>query len=83
MTEQGLQRVGRGNVASGSGQMPGVATPLAVTALTANPVGLIVGGGAAMYRYQTGEDTIEAAAKRTADEIAAKIRPKFEEQGWI
>jgi hypothetical protein len=43
----------------------------------------LVDGGAAAYRYGTGEDTIEAAGKRTADEIAAKLRPKFQEQGWI
>jgi hypothetical protein len=63
--------------------MPGLAAPLAVTALTANPIGLLVSGGGAAYRYGTGEDTIEAAGKRTADEIAAKLRPKFQEQGWI
>jgi hypothetical protein len=83
MTDQGLVRLGSGNLASGGGKTPGLAAPMLVAAATANPVGLIVGGGAKLYQYETGSDTIQAEAKRTADEIAAKLRPKFEEQGWI
>jgi hypothetical protein len=83
MSERGLVRVGRGDLASGSGEMPGVAAPLVVSAARHSPIGLIVGGGAKLYQYETGSDTIEAEAKRTADEIAEKIRPKFHEQGWI
>ena len=63
--------------------MPGVAAPLAVLAATANPIGLVVGGTAKLYGEGSGSDTIEGAAKRTADEIAAQLRPTAEEQGWI
>ena len=52
-------------------------------AVTANPIGLVVGGGAKLYGEGTGSDTIEGAAKRTADEIAAQLRTAAEEQGWI
>jgi hypothetical protein len=92
MTQQGLQRVGPGSVATGTtvGSGSSVATgggataaPLAVAVLVANPPGGVVATGATAYRYQAGEATVETAAKRTADEIAAKFRPKFEEQGWI
>ena len=83
MTAQGLRLLGSGEVASGGGKMPGVAVPLAVLAATANPIGLVVGGGAKLYGEATGSDTIEGAAERTADEIAAQLKTAAEEQGWI
>jgi hypothetical protein len=83
MTRQGLRLLGSGEVRSGGGEMPGVAVPAAVLAATANPIGLVVGGGAKLYGEATGSDTIEGAAKRTADEIAAQLRTAAEEQGWI
>jgi hypothetical protein len=63
--------------------MPGVAAPLAVLAATANPIGLVVGGAVKATGEVTGSDTIEGAAKRTADEIAAQLKTAAEEQGWI
>jgi hypothetical protein len=57
--------------------------PLAVTAATANPVGLIVGGAVKVGGEVTGEDTIKGAAKRTATAISGQLRVKFQEQGWI
>ena len=83
MTAQGLRLLGSGEVRSGGGKMPGVAVPLAVLAATANPIGLVVGGGAKLYGEATGADTIEGAAKRTADEIAAQLRTAAQEQGWV
>ena len=82
-TAAGLRLLGRGEVSSAGGGMPGVAVPLAVLAATANPIGLAVGGTAKLYGEATGSDTIEGAAKRTADEIAAQLRTAAEEQGWI
>ena len=64
MTAQGLRLLGSGEVRSGGGAMPGVAVPLAVLAATANPIGLVVGGGAKLYgrrREATGSDTIEGS----------------------
>jgi hypothetical protein len=83
MTEAGLRRLGRGEVDSGSGKMPGMIAPIAVTAATHNPIGLVVMGGVKLHERATGADTIEGAAERTADAIAAQIRPQFEKQGWI
>ena len=82
-TAAGLRLLGSGEVSSAGGGLPGVAAPLAVLAVTANPIGLVVGGGAKLYGEATGSDTIEGAAKRTADEIAAQLRTAAEEQGWI
>jgi Domain of unknown function (DUF4410) len=83
MTAQGLRLLGSGEVKSGGGEMPGMVAPLAVVAATANPVGLVVGGAVKLYGESTGSDTIEGAAKRTADEISAQLRKAAEEQGWI
>jgi hypothetical protein len=83
MTADGLRPLGRGEVRSGGGELPGMVLPLAVVAATANPIGLVVGGAVKATGEATGSDTIEGAARRTAKEIAAQIRTVAEEQGWI
>jgi hypothetical protein len=83
MTAEGLRLLGSGEVGSGGGKMPGIAAPLAVLAATANPIGLVVGGAAKLYGEESGSDTIEGVAKRTADEITAQLRTVAEKQGWI
>jgi hypothetical protein len=83
MTAQGLRPLGGGAVRSGGGELPGMVLPLAVVAATANPIGLVVGGAVKATGEATGSDTIEGAAKRTADEIAAQLKTTAEEQGWI
>ena len=83
MTAQGLRLLGSGEVESAGGKMPGMAAPVAVLAATANPIGLVVGGAAKLYGEGTDSDTIEGAAERTADEIAAQLRTAAEEQDWI
>ena len=82
-TAAGLRLLGSGEVSSEGGGMPGVAVPLAVLAATANPIGLVVGGGAKLYGEGSDSETIEGAAERTADEIAAQLKTAAEEQGWI
>lgn len=83
MTAGGLRALGTGQVDAGSGKMPGAAVPLVVTAITANPIGLAVGGAAKAYGELSGSETIDGAAERTAQEIADKIRITAERQGWI
>jgi hypothetical protein len=56
---------------------------VAALIVTGNPVGLIVGGGAKAYGEYSGSSKIEGRAKAIAKEIAEKIKPKFQEQGWI
>jgi hypothetical protein len=58
---------------------------LGVVALiaTANPAGLIIGGGIKAYGEYSGSAKVEGRAKETAKAIAEKIKPKFQEQGWI
>jgi hypothetical protein len=83
MTATGLRRLGGGTTDSGSGKMPGMVAPLAVFAATANPIGLVVVGAMKVREMRTGSNTIEAAAKRTADEVAARLKVAAQKQGWI
>ena len=83
MTAEGLRRLGRGEIRSEGGKLPGIVLPAAVLAATANPIGLVVGGTAKATGEVTGSETIEGAAERTADKIAAQLRTAAEEQGWI
>jgi hypothetical protein len=83
VTAQGLRKLGSGTVHSGGGKTPGGAVGVAALIVTGNPVGLIVGGGAKAYGEYSGSSKIEGRAKATAKEIADKIRPRFEQQGWI
>jgi len=83
MTAQGLRKLGSGTVDSGGGKTPGGAVGVAALIVTGNPVGLIVGGGAKAYGEYSGSSKIEGRAKAIAKEIAEKIKPKFQQQGWI
>ena len=83
MTDRGLRRLGSGVVDSDTGKAPGVAAPLAVALATGNPIGLIVSTAAKTEGQISGRTTIEGAAKRTADDIAAQLRGEFQKQGWI
>jgi Domain of unknown function (DUF4410) len=80
MTAQGLRPLGRGEIRSEGGKLPGMVLPAAVLAATASPIGLIVGGTAKATGEVTGSETIEGAAERTADEIAAQLRTAAERQ---
>jgi hypothetical protein len=83
MTTEGLRPLGRGQIRSEGGELPGMIVPLAVVAATASPIGLIVGGTAKATSELTGSETIEGAAERTATEIAAQLKTAAEEQDWI
>jgi hypothetical protein len=83
MTAGGLRPLGRSQIRSEGGELPGMIVPLAVVAATASPIGLIVGGTAKATGEVTGSETIEGAAERTAKEIAAQLKTAAEEQDWI
>ena len=83
VTAQGLRKLGSGKAESGGGKTPGGAVGVAALIVTGNPVGLIVGGGAKAYGEYSGSAKVEGRAKETAKLIAEKIKPKFQEQGWI
>lgn len=83
VTAQGLRKLGSGTSQSGGSKTPGSAVGVVGLIATANPVGLIVGTGAKAYGEYSGSSKIEGRAKATAKEIADKLRPRFQQQGWI
>jgi hypothetical protein len=82
VTPQGLGKLGSGTVDSVGNQTPGAAVGVVAGLIaTGNPAGLIVSSG--MKLYGEGSSTLEGRAAATAKEIAAQIRPRFQQQGWI
>lgn len=79
-----LVKLGSGTLDAGGGTpTPGLAVPALVTVATANPIGLVIGGGAKLAGEVSGRDTIEGVAKRTAEQIVDELEVKLREQGWI
>jgi hypothetical protein len=83
MTATGLRLLGSGRIQSGSSKTPGASMGAAGWLITGNPIGLIVGGGMKIYGEASGSAKIEGRAKATAKEIAAVLKKRFKEQGWI
>lgn len=83
MTAHGLRQLGSGGLSSGGNKTPGLMVPAAVAIATANPIGIAVVGGAKIYGAVSGRSGLEGRAKATADEIAAQLKVRFQERGWI
>src|SRR5262249_24280323 len=83
MTPQGLRKLGSGTLSSSGGKTPGVVVAAAVAIATGNPIGLIVVGGAKLYGEASGRNALEGRAKATSDEMAAQLRIRFQDRGWI
>lgn len=83
VTPQGLRKLGSGTVESGGNESPGAALPAAVAIASGNPIGLIVTSGLKIYGEESGRSTVEGRAKQTADEIAARLKIRFQQEGWI
>ena len=83
VTPQGLRKLGSGTLTSSGNKTPGLMVPAAVAIATANPVGLIVVGGAKLYGAASGRSGLEGRAKSTADEIAVQLKIRFQDRGWI
>lgn len=83
VTAHGLRKLGGGKVKSGGSETPGAALGVVGLVATANPVGLIVGTGVKVHGEVTGGSKLEGRAKEAAKEIAEKVKPRFQQQGWI
>ena len=83
VTPQGWRKLGSGTLTSSGNKTPGMVVPAAVAIATANPIGLIVVGGAKMYGEASGRSGLEGRAKATADAIADELKVRFQDRGWI
>jgi len=82
-TDKGRRRLGEGEISSAGSKGPGEALPLAMAVASGNPIGLIVSSAAKVEGEASGTSTVEGSAKRTAQEIAEKLRAAAQRQGWI
>ena len=83
MTPQGMRRLGSGSGVAGGNTTPGGVMGVAGLVATGNPAGLIVTSGMKASGEVSGSSTLEGRAKDTAKEIATRLKPRFQEQGWI
>ncbi|UZR27739.1 DUF4410 domain-containing protein [Methylococcus mesophilus] len=83
MTNQGLRRVGGGEMESGGSKTPGALVGVATLAATGNPIGLIVSGASKLAGEAKGSSTVDGRATETAHAIAEEMRTAFKKQGWI
>ncbi len=83
MTPNGLLELGKGDLDTEAGKGPGAAVGLVTFAATKNPLGLIVSTGVKLHEEKTGSATIQGKVEQVATQIAAELRPRFEQQGWI
>ena len=82
-TPQGMRRLGSGSGVAGGNTTPGGVMGVAGLVATGNPAGLIVTSGMKAHGEVSGSSTLEGRAKDTAKEIADRLKPRFQEQGWI
>lgn len=83
MTATGLRRLGWAKVDASGSKAPGSALSAVGFIITANPVGLIVGGGMKAYGEASGRSGVIGRARATAKAIAEELKPQFEQEGWI
>ncbi len=83
VTPNGWRKLGSGTLSSSGNKTPGMVVPAAVAIATANPIGLIVVGGAKLYGEASGRNKLEGRAKATADAIAEQLKIRFKDRGWI
>ena len=83
VTANGLRPLGSREIASKGGKMPGILVPVGVGAATGSAASSAVIAGTANVMQEFGPEGIDAAAKRTADTIAAELETVFKQRGWI
>lgn len=80
--ETGHRLLGSREIKSEGGKTPGMAVPVIGSLAMQSPVGLVVGGVMNIAK-ESGPETIQDAADRTAREIASELKIAFEREGWI
>ena len=84
VARDGHRLLGLRQVATSGGKKPGLIVPGIVAVATKSPVGLIVRSAISVKdEKKGGAETLEGAAKRTADEMAKELKTIFRQQGWI
>jgi hypothetical protein len=83
VTPTGLHRLGDAEFKAAGGKMPGMAVPLIGAAIGGTlAVTALVSGGLNTLQ-EVSPESLEGAAKRTADEISKELSRVFARKGWI
>jgi hypothetical protein len=83
ITAKGPRRLGSAAIEAGGGKMPGMLVPVGAGAAAGRvATSAAVSGGLAVVK-EGGPESIQGAAKRTAEEIAKLLSQGFVRQGWI
>lgn len=83
MTAEGWRKLGSGTTDAEGAKTPGADLGVVGLLATHNPAGLIISSGMKIYGEESGSATVKGRAKQTANEIAAVIKKRCQEQGWI
>ncbi len=83
VTAGGLRALGSAEIEAGGGKMPGMLVPVAGGAAAGTAATSVAISGALNVGQEIKPESIEGAAKRTAEEIAEVLREAFKKRGWI
>jgi hypothetical protein len=83
ITARGERRLGSGEIKAAGGKMPGMLVPVAAGAKAGSAGRSVAVSGAMGVKKEKGPESLEGAAKRTANEIAKVLSKAFARHGWI
>jgi len=83
VTASGLRPIGSTVISSEGGQLPGMLVSLGVGAATGGLAAAAAVGTTTAVVKETGSESLEAAAERTADEISKLIVDAYKKRGWM
>ena len=79
MTPTGLRPLGAGQIQAAGGKLPGMLVPVGIGAAAAG----VLASGASNVMQERGPESIDAAAQRTAKEIARHMVEAYRQRGWL
>jgi hypothetical protein len=82
-TDQALRRLGDAVIETSGGKMPGMIVPVAGGAVAGRAGRTAIIAGGMNVAQEIGPESLNAAAKRTAQEITKILSLAFAEHGWI
>ena len=83
VTAGGMRSLGSVEIKAGGGKMPGMLVPVVGGAVAGNTAKAAAISGGMNVAQEMGPESIESAAKRTAEEIAKEFSEAFKNFGWI
>jgi hypothetical protein len=83
VTATGLRPLGSVEIEAGGGKMPGMIVPVTGGAVAGTAAASVAVSGAMNVGQEMSPESIEGAAKRTAEEIAKVLSDAFKKRGWL